>query len=214
MSILVRSLQWEQRNYQRLVRLRDTIFKPLLPELTALGINPLILSIGGVCFMIVFAALFYTQPAWAAFCFIVSLLCDWVDGPLARYQGTASDKGKFIDVVADTTSFAFFLVGISWANHIDPRFAVYLLIGVIVAKILGIIRNAPYLISDWYFKPTAGVLPLVVVGLFYGVYGIFVISSLALFDTAAYISFGILGIDMLYSLKNIVGNYRLNKANK
>lgn len=197
-------LEWEQKNYNRLVQWRDKLFQPLLPVLSKLKVTPTMLSAGGIGLMFVFMFVLLINPVLAVVVGGISLLLDFIDGPLARHQGTASDKGKLIDVVADNTSFIFYMIGVTAAGLLEISLAAVIVGGVVLAKILGIVKNKAYLKSDWYFRAAAGFIPSLVVGLCYVFLLPAVFMSLNYFTVLSGVVGVLLSIDIWFSLINII----------
>jgi phosphatidylglycerophosphate synthase len=140
---------------------------------------------------------------------LTSLTIDLFDGVLARYQGMASDRGKFVDVICDNVNFSLFLIGLLHAHLISGITAVILVYLMVMSKILRIIKNGLSLESDWHFKAIAGFLPNCVVGLSYLVFLIYVIKPHDFFDISFYVFSGVLFIDSLSFFIRIV--YAKNK---
>lgn len=83
-------------------------------------IPPLALTLGALATAIgAGVAAWQSAPAVAVGLWLLSRLGDGLDGAVARRQGTASDRGGLLDIVADTIGYAAIPLGI--AAGIDTR---------------------------------------------------------------------------------------------
>jgi CDP-diacylglycerol--glycerol-3-phosphate 3-phosphatidyltransferase len=78
------------------------ILRPIARVLAKTGVTPTMVTVLGLAITVVGAALIANGMLWqggltAAF----GVLLDALDGPLARYKGTSSDRGAFIDTMSD-----------------------------------------------------------------------------------------------------------------
>jgi CDP-diacylglycerol--glycerol-3-phosphate 3-phosphatidyltransferase len=78
------------------------ILQPIARVLAKTGVTPTMVTVLGLAITVVGAALIGNGLLWqggltAAF----GVLLDALDGPLARYKGTSSDRGAFIDTMSD-----------------------------------------------------------------------------------------------------------------
>ena len=78
------------------------ILQPIARVLAKTGVTPTMVTVLGLAITVVGAALIANGLLWqggttAAF----GVLLDALDGPLARYKGTSSDRGAFIDTMSD-----------------------------------------------------------------------------------------------------------------
>ncbi|MGB9358785.1 MAG: CDP-alcohol phosphatidyltransferase family protein [Acidimicrobiia bacterium] len=78
------------------------ILQPIARVLSKTGVTPTMVTVLGLAITVVGAALIANGLLWqggmtAAF----GVLLDALDGPLARYKGTSSDRGAFIDTMSD-----------------------------------------------------------------------------------------------------------------
>jgi CDP-diacylglycerol--glycerol-3-phosphate 3-phosphatidyltransferase len=78
------------------------ILQPIARVLAKTGVTPTMVTVLGLAITVVGAALIANGLLWqggltAGF----GVLLDALDGPLARYKGTSSDRGAFIDTMSD-----------------------------------------------------------------------------------------------------------------
>lgn len=108
---------------------RDAALQPLSAKLTAFHIRPIMVTIGGVVAMAIAAILIaFHLPIIATLCILISLAADLIDGSLARYQRTESNKGRIVDIVADTLSFSIFTFGLAQGKLMSSSIAWALII--------------------------------------------------------------------------------------
>lgn len=135
---------------------------------------------------------------------VLSLIFDWLDGPLARHQKNASDRGKFFDMFCDITSFTFFAVGLVAAEVLMGTLGIFLVYALIISKILWIIRRSRSYTSDWLFRPVAGFIPNFGVGVSYVAFIWFVVSGNNIIEPAIFAVTVLLLLDVLVSLRKIM----------
>jgi phosphatidylglycerophosphate synthase len=132
---------------------RARMFAPLLRWLTRLGVDANVLTalsfVAGIGFALVW---FVNRPA--ALCLLgLHVLLDGLDGPLARFQGTASRRGSFTDTMSDqavVTAVAITLM-IDQVAAILPG-GVYIFCYALVA-LFAMVRNALAIPYAWLVRP-------------------------------------------------------------
>ena len=87
-------MQWGQK-------LRAGLLGPVLKVLALCGIRADWISYLSLIFGLLAACLFARTMVPALVLLLIHVLLDGLDGPLARYKGTASPKGSFTDTVCD-----------------------------------------------------------------------------------------------------------------
>jgi phosphatidylglycerophosphate synthase len=161
------SIAWEQRSYQRLLQWRTTALRPVARLLTYFRVTPGLVSLFGVLLMFGFLVTAASRPQLALVLAFLSIASDWLDGSLARYQRVGSDRGKFLDMICDMTTFALFMIGLINAELLGGQFALLLVFAVTLDKWLRIIWQNRYLTTTWHLKAVAGFLPAFVGGVHY-----------------------------------------------
>lgn len=153
---------WQKKFYEISTQKRDKILHPVSWLLTKLQLSPNAITLCGIISMLFFVY-FLPQNSNLALIFVfLTIFLDMLDGALARFQKTSSDRGKFIDVSADALNFSLFLFGLGRAGFINPSIITILIFSAIISRILRILYNSSDLPSDWLFRPVAGCLPNVV----------------------------------------------------
>jgi CDP-diacylglycerol--glycerol-3-phosphate 3-phosphatidyltransferase/archaetidylinositol phosphate synthase len=64
-------------------------------------------------------------------------LLDAMDGVMARYLGTSSPKGDFLDHVIDRYADSFIICGIFFGGHVQWQIGVMTIVGVLITSYLG-----------------------------------------------------------------------------
>jgi phosphatidylglycerophosphate synthase len=149
----------EEKIYYPLANLRTVVFRPASKLFTRLGISADMISHTGVLFMVIFVLVLPRHPVAAFWLLFARMMADIMDGPLARYQNTDSERGKFVDVLMDNLAFALFIFGTVRAGLLGGvSGSVYLFVAELVV-VLRIIRYNFKYKSEWYFCARAGSLP-------------------------------------------------------
>ena len=100
---------------------------PMALTLKRLGLTADILTLVGLVMAVAAAYVIATGHFLIAVAMLIACgVPDLLDGPLAKAQGTASNRGAFFDSVADGVTDALLFGGIAWylAGQADPRLAV------------------------------------------------------------------------------------------
>jgi len=110
-----------------------------------------------VLVFIVIAILYIEINSKLAVLFMVlSLMMDWLDGSLARYLKKSSDRGKFTDVVVDTTSYMIFVAGLAMAGFVSAGVGVIYGFVLVSARLFITLHRSYGKKTNWLIKPIAG----------------------------------------------------------
>ncbi|MCC7196764.1 CDP-alcohol phosphatidyltransferase family protein [Candidatus Peregrinibacteria bacterium] len=113
----------EEHYYRAFQKFRDDLFLPVSKQLAAKGVKPDHLSYLGVLLIIPFVFFFASNPWLSAICLTLNVLLDCLDGPLARYTHTASDRGALVDLICDYGSFSAVFITIAYYGLMTPFWA-------------------------------------------------------------------------------------------
>lgn len=135
--------------------LRLMIFRPFLKILTKLKISAndvtnfrLLLGLFSV-YVLFYLYSFY----WAGILMVLALMLDIVDGALARYQGTASDRGKFLDIFVDGAVYSF-IIFLLFKFPVNYFYLGYNLFVMPIVYLLATIKKEEFnKDTDWIIKP-------------------------------------------------------------
>lgn len=155
-------------------QMRGKFLLPLLIHLSQLHLSANMLTNLRFIASFTVPALYIYNPTYAFALLIFLYITDAVDGALARHQNKATDRGKFLDICADTALYASILFIIVMTNHLLALPILYNLALVTSAYILSIIHKEEFRKSDWIIKPYPKLLylkALVVIPFFLFAYG-------------------------------------------
>ncbi len=142
--------RFNKRNQQ----IRDYLFKPILRFLTNINITANYLSNFKLAAFAPFAYFLYINDLKTAFVFfLISLLVDLFDGPLARYQKKTSDRGKFIDTFGDYSIYLFIIFSLIFKQVIAKDIGAYHMFIFPLTLILATIKKQEFSKTDWIIKP-------------------------------------------------------------
>jgi phosphatidylglycerophosphate synthase len=163
--------------------------------------------------MISFVYFTKTNPLFALVLLVLAFLLDGLDGSLARLQNVATDKGKFIDILADNLNFTLFVMGLTYAELIPGLLAAALIYSMVISRALQIILKGLTMPSDWYFKPWAGAYVNTFVYLSYLLFFLFVVFKIDIFERTLWIFTGLLALKALIDFYLIIKKPSQKKSN-
>lgn len=164
----------EEKIYVTLASARTKLFKPINKLLTDLGVSADMLSYLGVLVMMGFIFALPNNLMLAFWLLFARMIIDIMDGPLARFQNTDSDRGKFVDVLMDNLAFALFIFGVVRSGLIHGLSGSVYLFTTELVVVLMIIRYNLKHKSDWFFYASAGSYPY---NFIYAIYLVFAIYA-------------------------------------
>ncbi len=196
----------EEKIYTSLAAVRTSIFRPLNKILTAIGVNADMLSYLGVVVMVGFIFALPDNLMLAFWLLFARMIIDIMDGPLARYQKTDSDRGKFVDVLMDNLAFALFIFGVIHAGFMEGLAgAIYLFLTELVVVLMIIIYNLKHK-SDWFFYASAGSYP------YNFIYAIYILFALYAFGGNNYLTGAVQIFSVLLALKAVKDFWTIQKT--
>lgn len=95
---------------------RDRLFAPLVDRLRRAGISPNQVSLIGIVFLVLACLFPPASYALAGLGIILYVICDGIDGPLARSSGKAHSGGALVDIIAD--QFGVVMVSAAAIQHL------------------------------------------------------------------------------------------------
>jgi phosphatidylglycerophosphate synthase len=102
---------------------------------------------------LLFIPLFPHHPALAMIAVAVHVLLDGVDGPLARFQGTASRRGSFTDTVTDQCVLAGVVLSLTNAGSLSVWTGGAFLFAYTLVVAFAMVRNALGAPYSWLIRP-------------------------------------------------------------
>lgn len=114
--------QMESSSVEKSYKWRAKFFGPLLRFLQRRGVTANQITYLRALVLLVIMYFMFIRLSLVTSSIIYFLVfwgLDAIDGALARHAGTASDHGKFNDVIIDQTSYALFLMGLAFLGKAD-----------------------------------------------------------------------------------------------
>ncbi len=110
-------------------QVKETVFQPFVACFPQLP--PLVLTLISLLFgLFAFGALLY-QIHWLAFAaWFLNRVFDALDGVLARWQGSQSDLGGYLDILVDFVVYAMIPIGLVWGK---PSAIGYVVLAIMLA---------------------------------------------------------------------------------
>ena len=188
-------LKKSQALYNASVRVRWRLLRPLVRLLCKLGVSANAVSYVSTLLMVPILFVSRDYPWLAVACVGGSVFVDLVDGLVARESGTASDRGKLVDMVCDNLAFTIFMIGLARNGLVSAVPAVLLTYTMVTSKVLRSVVHGFLLDTDWRFKAVAGVLPNVAVAIEYLALLLYAATGLEWLEPTALVLGVILAID-------------------
>ncbi len=117
------------------------ILEPIAAFLARLHFTPAVVTVLGLCLTIVGAFLIATgQLVLGAVVASVGVVLDALDGPLARHQGTASNRGAFLDTMSDRFGEIAVWVGVAVHLRADSLLLVLCIVGLAASLLVPYVR--------------------------------------------------------------------------
>ncbi len=174
--------QAEDSFLSRFQRMRDVFFRPVSAFLTKIGVKANHLSYLTLLIMVPFVYFLNKNPLISFLAGLSTLILDALDGCLARYQKTESERGALLDIGVD--HFVLFTVVLSliYAKTIDgfwgAAYAVnyLLMISLVMAMrslklhVFPVVRSKYYLYLFWVIFIFTGLNYLDILLVFFSIY--------------------------------------------
>ena len=132
---------------------RETCLSGLLKRMDNKGVTPNRVTLLSFTFGLIAAiCLPFNQPLALVLLFI-HLLLDGLDGPLARYQNTASASGSMTDSMADQTIITFVLIALMVMNVVGKLTGGLCIFFYTLVVIFAMIRNRMKIPYSFLIRP-------------------------------------------------------------
>ena len=173
---------------RRLQDLRTLLLRPLLRLLDGLHIHPNHITIFGLLVGLgIFALLLVGRYQTAAILILFAVLVDGIDGSLARFQGSASDRGKFLDMNVDSYVATLLILGLMHQSLISPLIGGVLIYLMVLGLVYSTILDALHHKSDWLFHTRAGFMAQWPKFTYYGLFVLFAFTSIDVLEESAFL---------------------------
>ena len=145
-------LEKETIKYQKI---RQKLFSPIIIFLSKRKVSANLISVLKIPLGILYVLLIEKYLIFALSLLIIAIILDLFDGPLARYNNTASDRGKFVDVFCDYIIHACFMFGLIIIGAGSLKLLTYNIIIIPIIYLLAILHKNENKTSNWLISPTA-----------------------------------------------------------
>ena len=115
--------RYEKRRQEIISQKRDQYLKPILAVLTKCGIKADYVTYSSILLLLIGAFVIGKYPLWGGIIFLSYCLLDGIDGPLSRYQDSASIRGSLLDICADQAGVLILPIFSMAYFGADPIFA-------------------------------------------------------------------------------------------
>lgn len=148
-------------------QIRARLLAPLLWLMVRCHVSANILTLMSLVAGLAFCPVYFVSRPLAMGLLLLHVCLDGLDGPLARYAGTASHKGSFTDTMADQIVIAASTITLiaDGVVAVVPGGAYLFIYTVVVA--FSMIRNALRIPYTWLFRPRFFVYTWFVVELYF-----------------------------------------------
>ena len=139
-------MEWGQR-------VRAQFLLPFLKFLTLCKIHPDHLTFLSLAAGLAAAVCLLVNLPLALFLLFLHVAFDGIDGPLARYQGVASNRGSFIDTVADQCVITAVAGALYYIGHADGAATIFYVTLYTACVAFAMVRNALGIPYSWLVRP-------------------------------------------------------------
>jgi CDP-diacylglycerol--glycerol-3-phosphate 3-phosphatidyltransferase len=145
--------------------------KPVARVLSRLHFTPSIVTVIGLLVTVVGAVLIASgELVWGASVAAAGVFLDALDGPLARHQGTATNKGAFLDTMSDRFGEVAVWIGLTVHLRTEQRLLVLCVVGLAFSLLVPYIRAHAELLGlegkgGWMGRAERMILILLGIGL-------------------------------------------------
>lgn len=150
---------FSERFYLKNKTIRARLFKPLLFALSSLHITAdTLTNLRLLTGIFSFGLVFWGKISYQFFAslMLASLIVDGIDGSLARYQKTDSDRGKFIDVGVDFINQCLLTISFLLVEGDLALLVAYHILVFSLAVLFSAVKNSEFKKTDWIIRPQTG----------------------------------------------------------
>jgi len=143
--------------------LRQKLLGPFAAFLARCGVTADMLSFAALIPALGFCLLVSFNIALAFWLMAIALVCDGLDGVLARQAGTSSLGGAFTDTCCDLCVLTLLLAGLVWRGTINPVLALFFLFMYTFFGIFFILHYLLHVSTRWLLRPGKSLFCIVVI---------------------------------------------------
>lgn len=146
----------ERKSIKRFAQFRDKSLLPIIKLLDVLKFTPDSLSLLSLLVLSGFIYFANKNIYYALIFVVIHVIFDSLDGGLARYQKSASNKGAIFDIVVDQTAMVIGVLTLIYFSMIDPFWSAFYMVSYIIMITFLVLLNAlknpvRYIIRTKYF---------------------------------------------------------------
>jgi phosphatidylglycerophosphate synthase len=145
-----------QTAYEQLRLGRDRLLSPIIRLLVRLGVPAAALSAAGVALAGSSIWTLQRAPRLALAAVAGALLCDLLDGAVARRAGSDGARGKLLDQVCDSAVYTALILAVAVHGLTSAGAAVYAAYISVMVVVLALTARALELGERWKYSPQAG----------------------------------------------------------
>lgn len=118
-------------------RVRDYLLRPFVLFMGRCGVKPWMISLLGLGFVSYGACVyFYGGQFFGVMMFAVGVICDALDGPLARHLGLSGGIGKWVDSFFDTAGLVVFVGALVLLGEVGVNGGVVYMVAYVLMEFL------------------------------------------------------------------------------
>ncbi len=133
--------------------IREKSLKPVLQGLDRMGVSPNGVTLASLVFGAFAAGTFLVSKPVALTLLFLHVLLDGLDGPLARYQSSASPKGSFTDTMVDQTVITLVMLVLMNIGTVSISAGGFCIFVYTLVVFFAMIRNRLEIPYSWLFRP-------------------------------------------------------------
>jgi len=138
---------------ERSQRIRAAMLGPLLRVFTRLGVTADVVTLVSLVLGLAFCPVYFFSKPLALALLALHVCADGLDGPMARFAGTASRKGSFTDTMADQIVVAATTVTLILSGDLGVVPGGLYIFSYTVVIAFAMIRNALSIPYSWLVRP-------------------------------------------------------------
>ncbi|MCP3904890.1 MAG: hypothetical protein GY715_14790 [Planctomycetes bacterium] len=134
-------------------RVRAALLRPVLPWLGRLGVSADVVTLVSLLLGLAFCPVYFVSKPLALVLLALHVCADGLDGPVARFTGTASRRGSFTDTMADQVVVAATTLTLILDAVVGVLPGGLYLFSYTVVIAFAMIRNALAIPYSWLVRP-------------------------------------------------------------
>ena len=141
--------------------LRQQLFSPFTALLARIGVTADMISFAALVPALGFCVMAPLNFSIALWLMVAALMCDGLDGVLARQTGASNLGGAFTDTCCDLAVLTCFLAGLVWYGTVNPVLALFFLFMYTFFGIFFVLHHLVHASTRWLMRPGKSLFCLV-----------------------------------------------------